>query len=226
MLLLCLWQLQRFWAVGMQALRRWKLPIISRTKCLHAMCRWKLPIRLREKCLRSLPRWFLLPRRWIVRSFSVPTGLLLPVRLLRPERVSCGLLLRKRRDSVPLSSKHVQRLYQADVAVAVQPLPPRRTIRLRVLRVFCALPSQPFQLPDLQLLLHSKQSPCRVLVVCVIVFRGVFPVQDEGDLQEAQGQTGGQGSAAHSQTHHLLPKCSRPGCKPAAPDRRARRLEF
>ena len=174
----------------------------------------------------SVPRWFVLPRRWIVRSLSVPTGLLLPARLLRPERVPCGQLLRKPRVSVRLPSKHVQRVPQADVAGAVHPLPLRPTIRLRILRVLCAVPSQPVQLRDLQLLQHSEQSPCRVLVVRVAVFRGFLPVQDEGHLQEAQGQTGGQGNTTHPQTHHLLPNCSRPGCKPAAPDRRARCREF
>jgi hypothetical protein len=212
------WQLQRFWAVDLHAMRRWKLPILARAKCLHAMCRWKLPTISRGKRLLSVPRWFVLPRRWVVRSLSVPTGLLLPARLLRPERVSCGQLLRKPRGSIPLSSKHVQRVPQADVAGAVQPLPPRPTIRLRILRVLCAVPSQPVQLRDLQLLQHSEQSACRVLVVLVAVFRGFLPVQDEGHLQEAQGQARGQGNTTHPQTHHLLPNCSRPGCKPAAPD--------
>jgi hypothetical protein len=115
----------------------------SRAVRMHAMCRWKLPIRVQIKCLPALPRWFVLPRRWIVRSVSVPTGLLLPAQLLRPERLSCGLLLRRPRHSIRLSSKHVQRIPQADVAGAVHPLPPRPTIRLRILRVLCALPSQP-----------------------------------------------------------------------------------
>jgi hypothetical protein len=149
--------------------------------------------------------------------FSVRRGLLLFARLLEPDRVSCGQLLRERCHRCnPLSSKHVRRLTQTDVQVSVQPLPHRPTIRLRILRVFCAVLSQPFPVPDLQLLPHSRQSPCRVFVVRVDLFCVVLPVQDEGDLQEAQGQAGGQGIAAHSQKHHILPISSRPSCSFAA----------